>query len=196
LETNINICCGNKHITNISNIKFLGLHIDETLSWKSHIDKLVTKLSSACYAIRTVKGFMTQETLKMIYFSCVHSVIEYGIIFWCHSTNSASLFRMQKWIIRVIMNVKTRDSCRELFKNLNILPMYSQYMYSLILFVVNNEDQYKSNHGIHCFNTRQSASLNLSTSRLTVFHTGPYYSGIRAYNHIPPSVKGLSNEMK
>jgi hypothetical protein len=178
LETNINIHCGNKQITNTSNIKFLGLRIDETLSWKSHIDKLVTKLSSACYAIRTVKGFMSQETLKMIYFSYVHSITEYGIIFWGHSTNSASVFRMQKWIIRVIMNVKTRDFRRELFKNLNILPMYSQYIYSLILFVVNNKDQYKLNNEIHCFNTRQNASLHLPTSHLTVFNYEPYYSGI------------------
>jgi hypothetical protein len=69
-------------------MKFLGLHIDETLSWKSHTDQLVTKLSSAYYAVRTVKGFMSQETLMMIYFSYVHSVIEYGIIFWGNSTNS------------------------------------------------------------------------------------------------------------
>jgi hypothetical protein len=196
LETNINICCGNKQITNTSNIKFLGLHIEETLSWTSHIDKLVTKLSPACYAIRTVKGFMSQEILKMIYFSYVHSIIEYGTIFWGHSTNSASVFRMQKRIIRVIMNVKTRDFCRELFKNLNILPMYSQYIYSFILFVVKNKDQYKLNHEIHCFNTRQSASLHLPKSHLTVFHKGPYYSGIRAYNHLPPSIKGLSKEIK
>jgi hypothetical protein len=31
--------------------------------------------------------------------------------------------------IRVIMNAKTRDPCRDLFKNLKILPMYSQYIY-------------------------------------------------------------------
>ena len=115
LETNISICCGNKHITNTSNTKFLGLHIDETLSWKSHIDQLVTKLSSACYAIRTVKDFMSQETLKMIYFSYVHSIIAYGIIFWGNSPYSINIFRIQKRIIRVIMNAKTRDSCRELF---------------------------------------------------------------------------------
>jgi hypothetical protein len=126
----------------------------------------------------------------------VHCSIEYSIIFWGHSTNSASVFTMQKRIIRVIMNMKTRHSCRELFKNLHILHMYSQYIYSLILFVVNNKDQYKLNHKIHCFNTRQSASLHLPTSRLTAFHKGPYYSGIRAYNYLPPSRKGLSNKMK
>jgi hypothetical protein len=113
----------------MSNIKFLGLHIDETLSCKLHIDKLVSKMNSACYAVRTVKGFMSLETLKMIYFAYVHSIIEYGIILGGNTPNSITVFRIQKWIIRVIMNVRTRDSCRDLFKNLKILTMYSQYIY-------------------------------------------------------------------
>jgi hypothetical protein len=57
-----------------------------------------------------------------------HSVYPYGIIFWGNSPNIINVFRIQKRIIRVIMNVKTRDSCRDLFKNLKILPMYSQYI--------------------------------------------------------------------
>jgi hypothetical protein len=180
----------------MSNIKFLGLHIDETLSWKFHIDQIVTKMSSACYAIRTVKGFMSQETLKMIYFSYVHCIMEYGIIFRGNLSNSIKVFRMQKRIIRVIMNARTRDSCRDLFKNLNILPMYSQYTYSIILFVVKNKDLYKSNHEIHSFSTRHSTNLYFPTLRLTVFQKGPDYSGIRAYNHLPSHIKNLSNEMK
>jgi hypothetical protein len=93
----------------------LGLHIDETLSWKLHIDELVPKMNSACYAVRTVKGFMSQETLKMIYCAYVHSIIEYGIILGGNTSNSITVFRIQKRIIRVIMNARTRDSCRDLF---------------------------------------------------------------------------------
>ena len=67
----------NKHITDISSIKFLGLIIDDTLSWKKHTDQFMSKLSSACYAVRTAKAVMTQETLRMICFSYIHSVMCY-----------------------------------------------------------------------------------------------------------------------
>jgi hypothetical protein len=50
------------------------------LSWISDIDWLLSKLSSACYVSRAVKPYMSQETLRMIYFSYVHSVMTYGII--------------------------------------------------------------------------------------------------------------------
>jgi hypothetical protein len=125
-------------------------------------------MNSACYAVRTVKRFMSQETLKMIYFAYVHSIIEYGIIFLGNTPNSSTVFRIQKRIIRVIMNARTRDPCRGLFKNLKILTMYSQYIYSIILFVVNNKDLYKSNHEIHSLNTKHNTNLHFPTSPLTV----------------------------
>jgi hypothetical protein len=71
-EINIHISYGNKLITNIHSTNFLGLITDSTLSWKNHIDKLMSKLSLACYAIRAVKSLMTQESLRIIYFSYFH----------------------------------------------------------------------------------------------------------------------------
>jgi hypothetical protein len=44
-----NITHGNKKIANICNTKFLGLTLDNTLSWKTHIDSIIPKLSSASF---------------------------------------------------------------------------------------------------------------------------------------------------
>jgi hypothetical protein len=66
---NINIGYDNKQIVNYTNTKFLGLIIDNMLFWKGHIDWLMSKLSTACYVIRAIKPYMSQETLQMNYFS-------------------------------------------------------------------------------------------------------------------------------
>jgi hypothetical protein len=126
----------------------------------------------------------------------VHSIITYGIIFSGNSPYSINIFRIQKRVIRIITYAKPRDSCRELFKDLKILPLYSQYIFSLSLFVVNNNDQYKSNQEIHSFNTRYTTNLHLPTSNLAVFQSGTYYSGIRVSNHLPSSIQSLSNVVK
>jgi len=68
--------------TNINSTKFLGLIINNTLPWKNHIAALTSKLNKACYAIRVIKPFVSVDILRMIYFSYVHSVMSYGIIFW------------------------------------------------------------------------------------------------------------------
>jgi hypothetical protein len=76
----------NRFIANTYFTGFLGLIIDNTLYWKSHIDQLLPKRTTACYAIRVIKPLMSQETLVMIYYAYFHSIMNYGIIFWGNSS--------------------------------------------------------------------------------------------------------------
>ena len=72
---------GNRKIATAQSLKFLGLTIDTTLTWKHHIRELTTKMNKACYAIRSIKPFMSLDLLRSTYFSYAHSVLSYGIIF-------------------------------------------------------------------------------------------------------------------
>jgi len=94
-ERKIQIIVPNSIKTNINSTKFLGLIIDNTLSWKDHIAALTSKLNKACYAIMAIKPLMSVDILRMIYFSYVHSVVSYGIIIW-GNTLSNSIFKFQK----------------------------------------------------------------------------------------------------
>jgi hypothetical protein len=124
------------HISYKANLlNHLGLTLDGTLSWKTHIDQLSPKLNSACYIIKSLRSVISTKNLRIIYFSYVHSIITYGIIFWGNSSYSNNVFKLQKRGIR-IMNAGKRVSCRELFKKLNILPLHSQYILSLLLSVI------------------------------------------------------------
>jgi hypothetical protein len=57
----------NNQITNSRNTKFLGLTIEGTLSWKCNINQVLWRLSLACYAIKVIMPFMSEDTLNMIY---------------------------------------------------------------------------------------------------------------------------------
>jgi hypothetical protein len=120
----------NSVIININSIKFLGLNIDTTLSWKDHtcITELSSRLNKACYALRAIKPFMSTDVMKSIYYAYVHSILSYGIIFCGNSCFSDNIFRIQKRIIRVIANLKKHDSCREIFK------IYKYWHFSLNIF--------------------------------------------------------------
>ena len=72
----------NNQITASTSTKFLGIISDEKLTWYDQINQLLKRLSSACYAIRVLAPLLPAETLKMIYFAYVHSLLTYGIIFW------------------------------------------------------------------------------------------------------------------
>ena len=102
--TDLNISYENRQISIIHGIKFLGLVIDNNLSWHCHIDQMIPKLNKAHYVIRSLKPLLSFESLKIFYFSTVHSIISYEIIFWDISTNSKIMFMIQKRIVRIITN--------------------------------------------------------------------------------------------
>jgi hypothetical protein len=58
-----------KCITNATETKFLGLIIDDALSWKQHIEQVISKMPTACNAWRNIKHIVPLDTLKVIYFS-------------------------------------------------------------------------------------------------------------------------------
>jgi hypothetical protein len=82
--------------TNSECIKFLDLNIDNKLSWKNHINHLVTKLSSSCFITRTIKPIMSLRSLRMIYFAYIHPIITYGIIFWGNFSYTAKFLGFKR----------------------------------------------------------------------------------------------------
>jgi len=115
-------------ITSASEINIFGLTIGDTLSWKQHIEQVLKKMCTACYEPRNIKHIVPIGTLRVIYFAHIHSIIRYGIIFWGSSSYANKVFILpkKKKIISIITNTRPRDSCREVFKGMEIMTLYSQ----------------------------------------------------------------------
>jgi uncharacterized protein (UPF0332 family) len=96
MTVNLKIGFNNNFITSSSYTKFLGMTMDNTLSWNNHIDLIEKKLSTACYILRNSKTYMSASLLKMIYYACFHSAMSYGIVFWGNSSHSSIIFRIHK----------------------------------------------------------------------------------------------------
>jgi len=55
--------------------------MDDSLSWKAHTDQMLTKLNTACFfLIPTIQAVISPESLRMVCFAYIHSIISYGII--------------------------------------------------------------------------------------------------------------------
>jgi len=73
------------------------------------------------------------------------------------------------------------------------LPLQSQYILSLLLFLVDNGDYFKVNSEIHNINTRNKSNLHPPVSKLSVYQKGTYYSRTRVFNSLPSQIKDLSH---
>jgi hypothetical protein len=157
---------------------------------------IIPKLGVGCFAVRANKRFEAQYPLKMVYHSYFHSIINYRIIFWRSSLYSNSIFKLQNRIIRIVMGADITDSCRELFKTLNILSPISQYIFPLVLFVVNNKNKCRMNSEIHSINTRNNSDFYHQLSHLTLYQKGPLYMGIKLHNSLLPEIKEFAHNIK
>jgi hypothetical protein len=137
---------------------------------------------------------MSLDVLRSTYFSYALSIIAYGIIFWRNSSHSEEIFKVQKGIIRIIMNLSKNASCRQPFKELNILPVPSQYILAVLLFLTKNKDQFMTNSQMHKITTRQTSDLYIPTAKLTIYQKFVYYQGIKIYNHLPRTIKDSSGD--
>ena len=126
----------NKLISNTPHSKFIGITTKNILLWNTHLNQLITKLSRACYMIRTIKTFMLTDMLITVYHTCFYSLMSYGLIFRGSPSYGIKISWLQKKVIGIITGTRNRDSCRDYFKTLKMFPLQTQCLLFVFMFVV------------------------------------------------------------
>jgi hypothetical protein len=96
----------------------------------------------------------------------------------------------KKW--QLVEGCGNRVSCRNLFKKLQILPLTSQYMLPLLMFVVKNKNLFSTSTENYNIDTRQRNKLGLPQANLTIYQNGAYYSGLKIFNNLPLEIKNVT----
>jgi hypothetical protein len=76
---------------------------------------------------------------------------------------------------------------------MEVMTLYSQYIYSLVLHTVNNKHLFDTNNEIHKYKPRNNNNLHHPLANLSKFNKGAYISGIEVFNHLPQYIKVLIN---
>ena len=77
----VNVICNDNLLTTIAHVKFLGICIHDSMNWSCHIEYIIQKLSSACYIMRSIKPFMSLNTLKTIYYLYFNTILKLWFTF-------------------------------------------------------------------------------------------------------------------
>ena len=78
-------------------MKYLGVKIDEYLTWKAHIDGISAKLNKANATLSKIRHFVDQKTLKAIYHAIFESHLYSSFLVWAQKFHSTKrLFIIQK----------------------------------------------------------------------------------------------------
>ena len=189
------------HKLNEKSFKFLGIHIDETLSWKYQIKSVCSRIANSNYMINKVKHVLPKSTLFTLYSALVHSHINYGLLIWGSSPLITKIMKMQKRCIRII-NAKSYNYHTEpLFKTCKILKIEDQYKYNVLsfMFLLKNNglpESFKFLRNLYFNqqgrrNTRQYNYATLTGFRTVYTSLLPLHRYPRIWNNIDEETKSV-----
>ena len=118
----------NQSIERVSEFNFLGLTIDETMSWNNHINKVANKISRSLGILNKLKNYLPTKILKIIYTSMILPHFQYAILCWGHSAKKLNKF--QKRAVRIITLSKFNAHSEPLLKKLTFLKVTDLYKIS------------------------------------------------------------------
>ena len=90
----------------VEHTKFLGVHIDNKLEWTVHTRLLAQKLKANRYLLSRTKNLLPLNCLRNIYYSHVHSHLQYGLLIWGGSVckkELTSLSKIQDQCIKLLL---------------------------------------------------------------------------------------------
>jgi hypothetical protein len=132
-----------------------------------------------------MKSYSNIATLRMIYHAYFHSLMRYGIVFWGNSLESKKIYLLQQKTIRIMMGMKHRESCRPAFTKLNNLTLASQHILSLMIFMINNLENFTFNYSIYKRPTRHERNLHVPQSHLAMRQKGVHCISIKIFSSLP-----------
>lgn len=142
------------------------------------------------YVLRQLKFSFNFDVLKNIYFSLFHTHLNYGVILWGSSPYAIKIFRQQKIAMRILANANHREHCRPFFLKFKIMTLPSLYIYSVLLEIHKNINNYPTQSEVHDHNTR-SANL-LRVPRFRLCKSSKNSLNLNLYNKIPENIKSLN----
>ena len=78
----------NNPIKRVNSIKYLGVLIDNKLSWSEHVDYLNLQLARYSGLFTRLRRYVPNQILSLLYYSIIYSRIKYGILLWGTASNS------------------------------------------------------------------------------------------------------------
>ena len=123
----MNLRLSGNELQRVEESKFLGIIIDQHLTWKNHIDYITKKIIRTTGLLCRIRFYVNQTHLKMLYNSLIYPYLHYGNIVWANNypTRLEKLFTLQKKVLRIIITFSSYTApSLPLFTQLNLLNIY------------------------------------------------------------------------
>ena len=119
----LNFRISGQRIHPVTSVKYLGVILDQHLSWEKHVNQLLPKLSRANGLLAKVRHSVNTETLLNVYYGLFHSHLTYASMIWGQNPTESinKLCILQNKALRIISFKGPRETADPLYNSLKIL---------------------------------------------------------------------------
>lgn len=195
---------GNK-INYSNSIRFLGLYIDECLTWEIHINKVKEKILPYVGILSKLRHYLVLRYLKLIYFCFIYSHLQYLTSVWGTACKNHlnKLKVLQNKAIKFIYKLPHLEPTINLYTPKNFLNINNLYRYKICCYIFSvikkkkhSNITFTNNSTIHRHHTRQTNSLFLINVNSNFGKKSVHFRGIQTFNKLPDSLKLLESMTK
>ena len=189
-------------INKITNCKYLGVFIDDSLNWSIHIDyiyKKIIKFTSFFYKLRAI---VPRDCLRKLFYTFVYPYINYGVEVYANCSKSVfdKLIKLNKKLLRILMEKNFDTPTIELYRTFNVLPIPLLHEMKLLEIVHKSyhhqhllpsvfQNYFLTNNSVHTHFTRNSINLHIPVVSFTFGQRMCSFRGSKFWNQIPSDLK-------
>lgn len=176
-------------IETVNSTTFLGVQIDEKLSWKAHTEEVCARLSRYSYTLFKLSKLVDIEAVKTAYHGYVASTLRFGLIYWGNSTNREAVFKAQKRCVRAMCGLKLDDSCLPYFKEHKILTLPCLFIFEIALFVKSNLKLFTQVSQVFKKQTYRTHDLCIVSSHTALKRKSMFCMSVKIFNKLPLTLR-------
>ena len=183
IELKEDVIIDNVKIDFVAQTKFLGVILDQHLTFESHVQYTKGKIARGIGILYKPKKYLKESSMKTLYYAFIYRYFTYCITVWGNTFNSVlePLIVLQKDAIRIVCGAQKFDHTYPLFQLSKILPLRNLYVYSAALPSSSSTNIRQSLQNIFSgFFTINETIHNHYTRQIEHFHTHLAKSSQRA----------------
>ena len=126
-------------LARVEEAKFLGITIDENLTWKRQINNVCKQCARNICVLNKVKRFLPEQALYKLYCTIVLPYLNYGLLLWGNGNKTCldKVHKLQKRAFRTICNLAPTKGLFKKFNALNTFDMYKKET-GIVMYKYNN----------------------------------------------------------
>ena len=196
----VNIEIDGETIERVNELKYLGVIIDDKLTFKSHIDNVIKKMAKKYGVLCRLKNDLTLNSKILLYKSIISPHIDFcpSILFLANNTQILRLQRLQNKVMRLILKCNRYTSSSFMLDALQWLSVKQRvyFLTMVFLYKIFNSmlprylcDRIERGSSLHRYNTRNAEDPRTPHFLFSRSQNSLLYKGIKFFNSMPRQIK-------